>query len=412
MKRSVAFRTAFAALLFSTSAQAQLDREAPKFTPVIDGVITAAEMAGQLEVSMEWPFDNGFIAFEGAGTSRADLSAKWYVSWDDKTLNFSAVVADNTPDFRIDSGGVGNVPYNAQDLIQPCFNPFNNPDHPFPPDPGGGPAAIYDMVVDTADGFGPDIYRHGATLSEESHAAIKIEGKKTATGYILEAAVPWSIAMDDVAPKYAPKIGDEHGLSFILVSFNGQDGATPDIATLYTDFGGGANTIGDPTTWNKLMLAASRTKPGDFNSNGVLDAADINLLSAAARNGQNPLEYDLNADKKVNDDDRTVWVNDLKKTWLGDSNLDGLFNSTDLVLVFQAGQFEDGTVGNSNWEAGDWNGDAEFNSSDFVVAFQAGGYEQGPRGAVSAVPEPGTAWLALSGLLAPLFRRRPTRGNA
>jgi len=406
MMRLTGLKTSVILMMLTASANAQLDREAPKYTPVIDGVITAAEMAGQLEVPMEWPFDNGFIAFEGAGSSREELSAKWYVSWDDKTLNFSAVVLDNTPDYRLDSGGAGNVPYNAQDLIQPCFNPFNNPDHMFPPDPGGGPAAIYDMVVDTADGFGPDIYRHGATLPEESHAAIKIEGKKTPTGYVLEAAVPWSVAMDDVAPNYAPKVGDEHGLSFILVSFNGQEGATPDIATLYTDFGGGVNTIGDPTTWNKLTLAPGRTKPGDFNANGVLDAADINLLSGAARTGQNPLQYDLNADKKVNDDDRIVWVNDLRKTWLGDANLDGLFNSADLVLVFQAGQFEDSVAGNSSWEAGDWNGDAEFNSSDFVVAFQAGGYEQGPRAAVAAIPEPSGSVLAAGGLIALRILRR------
>jgi hypothetical protein len=63
---------------------------------------------------------------------------------------------------------------------------------------------------------------------------------------------------------------------------------------------------------------------------------------------------------------------------LGDSNHDGLFNSSDLVAVFTAGEYEDGVPGNSTWEEGDWNRDGDFDSSDFTTAFAAGGYEEGP----------------------------------
>ena len=59
----------------------------------------------------------------------------------------------------------------------------------------------------------------------------------------------------------------------------------------------------------------------------------------------------------------------------GDANLDGSFDSTDLVVVFQAGEYEDEVTGNSTWEEGDWNGDSEFDSGDLVRAFQAGHYE-------------------------------------
>lgn len=45
----------------------------------------------------------------------------------------------------------------------------------------------------------------------------------------------------------------------------------------------------------------------------------------------------------------------------GDTNLDGHFNSADLVRVFQAGEYEDQVFANSSWEEGDWNGDGEFN---------------------------------------------------
>jgi hypothetical protein len=58
----------------------------------------------------------------------------------------------------------------------------------------------------------------------------------------------------------------------------------------------------------------------------------------------------------------------------GDSNRDGVFDSRDLVLVFQAGKYEDGVPRNSTWEEGDWNGDGDFTSSDLVFAFQRGTY--------------------------------------
>jgi hypothetical protein len=60
----------------------------------------------------------------------------------------------------------------------------------------------------------------------------------------------------------------------------------------------------------------------------------------------------------------------------GDVNGDGLFNSTDLVIVFQAGEYEDNIEDNSTFAEGDWNSDGDFDSSDFVLAFQLGRYEQ------------------------------------
>jgi len=146
--------------------------------------------------------------------------------------------------------------------------------------------------------------------------------------------------------------------------------------------------------------------PGDFNTDGVLDAADINDLSDQVRNNGTGGEYDLNDDGSVDSADRTVWVTDLKNTWYGDANLDGEFNSTDFVVVFQGGLFE--TDSPAGWELGDWDGDGLFNSSDFVIAFQDGGFELGPRNdAANVVPEPSSVLLLAVGLLiGALMRRR------
>jgi hypothetical protein len=53
---------------------------------------------------------------------------------------------------------------------------------------------------------------------------------------------------------------------------------------------------------------------------------------------------------------------------------------------------------NSSWFTGDWNGDYEFNSTDMVLAFQEGSYEQGPQPAMG-VPEPSALWLMGCGAL-------------
>jgi len=54
----------------------------------------------------------------------------------------------------------------------------------------------------------------------------------------------------------------------------------------------------------------------------------------------------------------------------GDANRDGVFDSDDLLLVAQAGEYEDELIGNSDCAEGDWNGDGEFSTADIVLVFQ------------------------------------------
>ena len=139
---------------------------------------------------------------------------------------------------------------------------------------------------------------------------------------------------------------------------------------------------------------------GDYNQDGVLDAVDIDLQSAEMKKpeGEQDLAmYDHNEDDRVNEADRTIWVKDLKGTWVGDSNFDREFNSGDLVAVFAAGKYETGEM--AGWAQGDWDGDMVFDSGDLVAAFSDGGYEQGEPPAVAAVPEPSSLVLALLSLM-------------
>lgn len=113
---------------------------------------------------------------------------------------------------------------------------------------------------------------------------------------------------------------------------------------------------------------------GDVNEDLVVDANDIDMLAMAIRSEEQPAEYDLNADGAVDELDYRQLVRSVLNTDFGDSNLDGVFDSGDLIEVFQRGEYEDGIDGNSGWEDGDWNGDGEFDSGDLVFVFQEGSY--------------------------------------
>lgn len=142
---------------------------------------------------------------------------------------------------------------------------------------------------------------------------------------------------------------------------------------------------------------------GDYNEDGVIDAADIDLLSAETRSPTPDLDlYDANHDGVVDQADRQVWIESYASTWTGDANLDGMFDTSDLVAVFTVGRYETGDA--AGWAEGDWNGDGIFGSGDLVAAFSDGGFEQGPRQA-SAVPEP-AGWLSLALALGWLSHRR------
>ncbi len=109
---------------------------------------------------------------------------------------------------------------------------------------------------------------------------------------------------------------------------------------------------------------------GDFNNDNTIDGADLDRLCEAIRTSSTDRVFDLSGDDQVSQDDLTVMLRDVMDTGYGDANLDRIFNSGDLIEIFQAGQYQDTIVGNSVWATGDWNCDGEFDSSDLVLAFQ------------------------------------------
>lgn len=160
-------------------------------------------------------------------------------------------------------------------------------------------------------------------------------------------------------------------------------------------------------------LTAYQTLEGDFNDDDRVDVLDLQVLHTIVL--QDPQltwmtsgNADMNGSGHVDRDDMFPWI-ERAGTWFGDVNFDGEFNSTDFVLVWQAGEFEDALVGNSTWSTGDWNLDGEFDTADLVFVFNYGGYEVGPRKPPrnANVPEPSSSGIvfAVLGLCLIAIRR-------
>ena len=115
--------------------------------------------------------------------------------------------------------------------------------------------------------------------------------------------------------------------------------------------------------------AASSALPGDLNGDGAITSADIDTFCRA--DGNNPA-FDFTGDGIVNESDLDTLVKDILGTTFGDADLNGVFDTQDLVAIFQVGHYEDDVPGNSTWATGDWNCDGEFTSSDLVKALQNG----------------------------------------
>jgi len=113
--------------------------------------------------------------------------------------------------------------------------------------------------------------------------------------------------------------------------------------------------------------------PGDFNSDGVVDADDIDALAGAILAGTNDPMYDLTGEPSpvVDQADMNELVHNLvfvngdpwtRGTEYGNANLDGLVNDDDLSLLLSNWGALD--VG---WALGDFTGDGQINDDDLSV---------------------------------------------
>lgn len=108
----------------------------------------------------------------------------------------------------------------------------------------------------------------------------------------------------------------------------------------------------------RLIAPFSELTGGSFQIVDIDDDGDLDILAASDHEGI------------------IAWH---ENRLIGDSNDDGVFNTSDLVLIFQAGEYLDAIPGNSTFDEGDWNLDGDFGPDDLILAFQAGTYLSQPR---------------------------------
>lgn len=119
--------------------------------------------------------------------------------------------------------------------------------------------------------------------------------------------------------------------------------------------------------------------------NGKWDGSGIISSSAAANIGTTIGYADGNSQITI------------KYTWIGDANLDGVVNSTDLGMISSVG---------TTWSGGDFNYDGKVNADDYAL-FALGSAESGGMNISAIVPEP-TKLIELIGFAVVLkYRGRP-----
>jgi len=128
-------------------------------------------------------------------------------------------------------------------------------------------------------------------------------------------------------------------------------------------------------TWGEISLGAKLGNQwlglrGDMNDDGLVNAADVDVLWAGfGPVGVHPM-LDLDGDCDADGDDVTVLVHDILNTEIGDINLDGVVNATDLQLL-SAGYGQAG-----GWADGDANGDGLVTVTDLQIMKSTFGFQR------------------------------------
>lgn len=131
-----------------------------------------------------------------------------------------------------------------------------------------------------------------------------------------------------------------------------------------------------------FSLSQAAGVAGDFNNDGILDVADLDVLTEQIRSGSIDTTFDLDGNGEVSEADRATWVTDLKRISFGDANLDGKVDRADLNVL---GVNWQSTTAQS-WSDGDFNGDGKVNAPD--LNFVGANWQNGDDTAAAAVPEP------------------------
>ncbi|MEM7314218.1 MAG: hypothetical protein AAF497_13805, partial [Planctomycetota bacterium] len=112
--------------------------------------------------------------------------------------------------------------------------------------------------------------------------------------------------------------------------------------------------------WARLELIVAPGVDPDFNSDGQLDATDVDLLCDQL--GGSDVSFDLNGDGTIDQLDLDQMITEELGTLFGDMNLDRIVDISDFN-IWNANKFQS----NTGWEHGNVNCDSGTDISDFNI---------------------------------------------
>jgi hypothetical protein len=127
----------------------------------------------------------------------------------------------------------------------------------------------------------------------------------------------------------------------------------------------------------KLTFEAVTQITGDFNGDGLVNATDIDLLSAAIKTTNPDSKFDLTGEGSVNSADMDMLVKDILKTYYGDADLNHSVGVSDLSVL--AAYYN--TPSGASWANGDFDGNGAVGVSDLSIL--AANYNSGSASTIS-----------------------------
>ncbi len=242
------------------------------------------------------------------------------------------------------------------------------------PAPPAGPRVIASTLADGVDAFTRDLTIEIQFDQPIRHRGLSAQAASltaTRTGQLQRASgFSYDLTSRTFLIRYEDLPFDRY--SFTLNSdstaFVGQDGRLLDGENINNRLPSGDGFAGGD------YVVEFSTGTSDLDQDGTHDIGDVESLCALIQVGVENPPFDFDRNGQLDSRDMSIFLDRVFSTGPGDSNLDGVFDSSDLVAVFRAGEYEDNQEGNSQWAEGDWNCDGEFDSSDLVMSFARGGY--------------------------------------